>query len=139
MKEQRYCVTGMTCSACSAHVEKAVGKVEGVEKVEVNLLQGTMKVTGEAPESVVVEAVEKAGYGAQPGKPGRNERIFFRHCQPGQRTGAYSWQKALVVCRRTGCADVSYHGTYGGASHAGVFHGDENAFALLYSVSVDRW
>lgn len=64
MKEQRYCVTGMTCSACSAHVEKAVGKVEGVEKVEVNLLQGTMKVTGEAPESVVVEAVEKAGYGA---------------------------------------------------------------------------
>lgn len=64
MEMQRYCVTGMTCSACSAHVEKAVSNVQGVEKVEVNLLQGTMKVEGEVPPQQIVSAVEKAGYGA---------------------------------------------------------------------------
>ena len=64
MAMQRYCVTGMTCSACSAHVEKAVSKVPGVEKVEVNLLQGTMKIEGEVLPQQIISAVEKAGYGA---------------------------------------------------------------------------
>ena len=65
--QTEYRVTGMTCSACSAHVEKAVSSLDGVEKAEVNLLTGTMRVT--ASDSVtpadVIRAVEHAGYGAK--------------------------------------------------------------------------
>ncbi|MCM1082852.1 MAG: heavy metal translocating P-type ATPase [Clostridium sp.] len=59
-----FSVTGMTCSACSAHVEKAVRKVEGVSNVTVSLLTNSMTVEGAAPTDKIIEAVEKAGYGA---------------------------------------------------------------------------
>ena len=67
MKKDKFQVTGMTCSACSAHVEKDVSKLQGVEKVVVNLLNNDMTVTYD--ESVVntdriVKAVQDAGYGA---------------------------------------------------------------------------
>lgn len=62
----QYMVTGMTCAACQAHVEKAVSKVPGVDKVTVSLLTNSMSVEGKASASDVVEAVEKAGYGAKP-------------------------------------------------------------------------
>ena len=61
----KFHVTGMTCAACSARVEKVTNAVAGVEKAEVNLLAGTMQV--EAAEDVtaaVIQAVTKAGYGA---------------------------------------------------------------------------
>ena len=61
----KFNVTGMTCAACSARVEKVTAAVEGVEKVEVNLLSGTMMV--EAPEDArhaIEAAVQNAGYGA---------------------------------------------------------------------------
>ncbi len=58
-----YRVTGMTCAACSARVEKAVRKVDGVTDCAVNLLTGTMNVEGTASETVVSEAVIRAGYG----------------------------------------------------------------------------
>ena len=61
---QKYDVTGMTCSACSAHVEKAVRKVEGVQDVTVNLLTNSMQVEGAADPASVIRAVEQAGYGA---------------------------------------------------------------------------
>ncbi len=63
---EKYQVTGMTCAACSAHVEKAVRAVEGVDQVTVNLLMNSMIVEGEASPDDVVRAVEKAGYGAAP-------------------------------------------------------------------------
>lgn len=62
----QYMVTGMTCAACQAHVEKAVSRVPGVDKVTVSLLTNSMSVEGRASASDVVEAVEKAGYGAKP-------------------------------------------------------------------------
>lgn len=69
MKKERYSVTGMTCSACSAHVQKAVAAVNGVQSVQVNLLQNNMTVefdeTAVTPE-VIFSAVKKAGYGAMP-------------------------------------------------------------------------
>ncbi len=66
MDKQIFAVTGMTCSACSAHVEKAVRKVEGVSKVNVNLLQNKMTVEYQAPaaDETIIRAVEEAGYGA---------------------------------------------------------------------------
>ena len=66
MKE-RYHVSGMTCSACSSHVEKAVNRLAGVEKASVNLLTETMEVSYKEDQlgsGEIVAAVEKAGYGA---------------------------------------------------------------------------
>lgn len=61
---KQYCVTGMTCAACSARVEKAVGAVEGVTGVSVNLLTNAMGVEGDASDAAVIQAVQAAGYGA---------------------------------------------------------------------------
>lgn len=60
-----YDVTGMSCAACSAHVEKAVSKVEGVSEVSVSLLTNSMNVEGTASPEAVIQAVEKAGYRAK--------------------------------------------------------------------------
>ncbi|MBQ5331482.1 MAG: heavy metal translocating P-type ATPase [Oscillospiraceae bacterium] len=60
----RYNVTGMSCAACSARVEKAVSGVEGVSACSVNLLTNSMQVEGSAPPEAVIKAVEAAGYGA---------------------------------------------------------------------------
>lgn len=65
---QRYHITGMTCSACSSHVEKSCNRLDGVENASVNLLTETMDITYD--ETVlsdinIINAVEKAGYGAR--------------------------------------------------------------------------
>jgi Cu+-exporting ATPase len=65
--EQQFNVTGMSCAACSAHVEKAVCAVPGVESVQVNLLAGSMKTVFDADRTnadTIVQAVIDAGYGA---------------------------------------------------------------------------
>ena len=59
-----YDVTGMSCAACSAHVEKAVRSVPGVSSCSVSLLTNSMQVEGTADAGEIVRAVEKAGYGA---------------------------------------------------------------------------
>ena len=66
--KQRFTVTGMTCAACSAHVEKAVKGLDGVEEVQVNLLGNNMSVRYHAPLTAqeICAAVAKAGYGATP-------------------------------------------------------------------------
>lgn len=67
--KQTFDVTGMTCAACSARVEKASNKVEGVERATVNLLKNSMEVEYDGNPATVVAicaAVEKAGYGASP-------------------------------------------------------------------------
>ncbi len=60
----KYNITGMSCAACQAHVEKAVSKVPGVESVSVSLLTNSMGVEGSASSEAIVKAVEDAGYGA---------------------------------------------------------------------------
>lgn len=60
----KYNITGMSCAACQAHVERAVGKVPGVESVSVSLLTNSMGVEGSASSEAIVKAVEDAGYGA---------------------------------------------------------------------------
>lgn len=67
MKKQKFNVTGMTCSACSSHVEKSVNKVNGIKEVSVNLLTNSMQAVYD--ENVcsgqdIIQAVDKAGYGA---------------------------------------------------------------------------
>ena len=79
--KQTFNVSGMTCSACSAHVEKAVGKVEGVSQVSVNLLGNSMQVTYDesaVTAETIMQAVAAAGYGAslpqRAGKQGPSPR-----------------------------------------------------------------
>ena len=60
----QYNVTGMTCAACSARVEKAVGKLPGVTSCSVSLLTNSMGVEGSASPGEIIAAVESAGYGA---------------------------------------------------------------------------
>ncbi len=62
---EQYIVTGMTCSSCQAHVEKAVAKVPGVKSVAVSLLTNSMTVEGDASAQQIIKAVEDAGYGAR--------------------------------------------------------------------------
>ena len=62
---KQYTVTGMTCAACSARVEKAVSKVSGVQSCSVSLLTNSMGIEGTANPSEIIKAVVDAGYGAQ--------------------------------------------------------------------------
>lgn len=72
----KYNVTGMTCAACSARVENAVSKVDGVSEVSVNLLTNSMLVGGTASEKQIVDAVEKAGYGASRADMPANKKMI---------------------------------------------------------------
>ena len=63
---EQYIVTGMSCAACQARVEKAVAKVPGVSEVSVSLLTNSMGVEGTACAADIIHAVEQAGYGASP-------------------------------------------------------------------------
>ena len=71
---EQYTVTGMSCAACSARVEKAVKAVPGVTSCSVSLLTNSMGVEGTASASAIVKAVQEAGYGASPTSwgPSRN-------------------------------------------------------------------
>ena len=62
---KKYNITGMSCAACSARVEKAVSAVVGVENCSVNLLTNSMNVEGSASDTAIIEAVVAAGYGAE--------------------------------------------------------------------------
>ena len=70
---KQYTVTGMSCAACSARVEKAVSKVPGVTSCSVSLLTNSMGVEGDVSEQAVISAVEAAGYGAAPKGQGISE------------------------------------------------------------------
>ena len=61
---KNYSITGMTCSACSARVEKVVSNIDGIQACSVNLLTNSMQVKGDVDSATIIAAVEKAGYGA---------------------------------------------------------------------------
>ena len=63
---EQFNVTGMSCAACQARVEKAVSEVPGVTSCSVSLLTNSMGVEGTASPADIVRAVENAGYGARP-------------------------------------------------------------------------
>ena len=89
---KQYNVTGMSCAACSARVEKAVGKVPGVTSCSVSLLTNSMGVEGAASPEAVIRAVQDAGYGASEkgaAKPSasmaENEQVLEDHATPALR------------------------------------------------------
>ena len=73
---KHYIVTGMSCAACQARVEKAVSKVSGVESVSVSLLTNSMGVEGSASDEAVIKAVVDAGYGAKLKDENRENSVF---------------------------------------------------------------
>ena len=87
MRTEKFNVTGMTCAACSAHVEKAVRGVAGIKEVSVNLLMNSMVASFEEPATTeaICQAVAAAGYGAEPTdgeKAVRQEDAFVDHETP---------------------------------------------------------
>ncbi len=72
---QKYDVTGMSCAACSARVEKVVRNVDGVTDVAVNLLTNSMNVEGNADSGVIIAAVTEAGYGASLKEDGQRGQV----------------------------------------------------------------
>ena len=91
---KQYNVTGMSCAACSARVEKAVGKVPGVTACSVNLLTNSMGVEGEVSESDIIKAVVDAGYGASVkgggGSSGGTDDKSQRHVRGGIASNTYT-------------------------------------------------
>ncbi len=82
MTKQTFQVTGMTCSACSAHVEKAVCKLQGVETAPVNLMLGSMTVSYDENETnadAIIAAVTAAGYGAQRAEETSRGKVNTQH------------------------------------------------------------
>ncbi len=124
--EYKFNVTGMTCAACSARVEKVTSQVPGVQKSEVNLLAGKLSVWADADVTAAVEeAVQKAGYGIAKPEKKKEETKDNGLKEMKQRI---IWSAALVV--------ILMYFTMGhmvGLPMPGWYHGVENALvaALL--------
>lgn len=129
----KFNVTGMTCAACSARVEKVTNAVKGVEKAEVNLLAGTMQVEAESADvtGAIIQAVTDAGYGAS--VPGEKKAVKREEETP-QDTALKEMKKRLIGS--FACLIVLMYFTMGhmiGLPEPHWYHGTENALvaALL--------
>ena len=109
MKKEKFVVTGMTCSACSSRVEKAVNKLEGIEKASVNLLTNSMQVEydeAKLNEEAIVQAVVDAGYGAEPVAEPANAAVQPGAAQkrssqkPGENPAVKAAREAIEEMRR---------------------------------------
>ena len=126
----KFTVTGMTCAACSARVEKVTRQVTGVRQADVNLLAGTMQVEADGPETaqMIIQAVEKAGY-----------RAALDGEKSEKKENAESQEEKWMRMRILGsaaCLIVLLYFTMGhmiGLPAPGWYHGTENAMvaALL--------
>lgn len=108
---KHYNVTGMSCAACSARVEKAVSSLPDVTACAVNLLTHSMSVEGSVSAAEVIGAVEKAGYGAS----GSRSRYIIekqrRRCSRGPRNARSQEKTCRISCVPCG-AHVLLHGTH---------------------------
>lgn len=89
---EQYVVTGMSCAACQARVEKAVSKIEGVDSCSVSLLTNSMGVEGNASPEDIIHAVEAAGYGA---------RLKADDAAPDSASGTFAADEAALEDRET--------------------------------------
>lgn len=154
MIKEKYAVTGMTCSACSSHVEKSVGKLPGMKKVSVNLLTNSMQV--EYDEAVcdtekIIAAVEKGGYGASlmqdsleaasAQKENRTNELAGREALKGKKENrAMQVRLAISIAFMIILMAVSMHhmvfmwlGIPVPAFLHDLFHGNENAITFAFT------
>ena len=131
-------VTGMTCSACSSHVEKSVRKLQGVAAVSVNLLQNRMQVEYDdkaLSDEAIMEAVEKAGYGACPLEPAKQGKA------KQERRPQNAMGQELASMRRRLWVSIAFliplmyisMGHMMGLPLPGFFHGAANAVTLAFT------
>lgn len=144
---EQYMVTGMSCAACSAHVEKAVSKVPGVTSCSVSLLTNSMGVEGTASVQEIITAVEKAGYGVSKKESGKKdgrqgiaskEDTLKKSAQEAER--AMKWRLAISIGFLVPLMYISMHhmfyewfGLPVPAFVKAAFHGNENALAFGFS------
>ena len=100
---KQYNVTGMSCAACSARVEKAVSNVPGVTACSVSLLTNSMGVEGTAADQAIIDAVQAAGYGAS---------VKGAQQSANPAAGAEAAAQALLVAGLSARADVFFHGPH---------------------------
>ena len=109
--KQKFDVTGMTCSACSAHVEKAVGKLEGIQTVNVNLLQNSMVVEYDdtaLSADDIINAVKSGGYA------GRNQQRHTGAAQKRSIRGNEGYEEASDFFLLLSDSSVlCFHGAHG--------------------------
>ena len=107
---EQFNVTGMSCAACSARVEKAVKSVPGVTGCSVSLLTNSMGVEGTAEDAAIIRAVEQAGYGASPKKAAAASTsahpavisAFFRH-----KRGGFTSRRSIWLWAQRGQKEAS--------------------------------
>lgn len=110
---EQYNITGMSCAACSARVEKAVNKVPGVTSCSVSLLTNSMGVEGTASASAIVSAVEEAGYGCSlKGASGQKEPVSDAEKALEDHETPLLRKRAYCLSRFSSGADVLFHGTH---------------------------
>lgn len=145
VKQERYEVTGMTCSACSSRVEKCVSKIDGVENVSVNLLTNSMQVSydeNKVNEDIIVSEVEKAGYGAalanagNEKRTGKGKRINKAEQEIHEMKIRLIWSVIFLIPMMYISMHHMFYEWFGipvpGFIKA-AFHGDENALAFSFS------
>lgn len=139
--KQKFDVTGMTCSACSAHVEKAVAKVPGVKNVQVNLLSNNMAVeydeTATGTEAII-RAVEEAGYGASVHAPAAGPATAGAPPAPmsdGLMAGEIANMKRRLVVSFAFLIPLFYisMGHMMGMPLPGFLHGNANAMTFAFT------
>ena len=95
--KNKYDITGMSCAACVARVEKAVNAVDGVTECAVNLLTNSMIVSGTASAEKIIKAVTDAGYGAQPVKATNSSKKNTHNSDPLQDKESPALLKRLLL------------------------------------------
>lgn len=145
MVKERFDVTGMTCSACSARVEKAVSKLDGIGEVSVNLLTNSMQLSYDEERlsvEAIVRAVEDAGYGAFPkgkGKtgasvpePGENPMEEEIRSMKGRLLGSFFFLLPVMYIAMHQML-YEHFGIPVPETVTSFFHGPENAVAFSFS------
>ena len=149
MQKEKYLITGMTCSACSARVQRAVDKLPGVHEAVVNLLTNSMQITYDEKKlssTDIIQGVEKAGYGATlTGAAGQGAQKSFPTAPEGENVldkEAASMKRRLIwsiVCLLPLMYIAMHHmllewfGLPVAASFKAVFHGPENAITFAFA------
>ncbi len=139
LTKERYNVGGMTCSACSAHVEKAVSKVEGVEKVEVNLLTNSMTVEYDSSKCSgqdIIDAVVSGGYTASLPTEGSKKSEKAKGESPAEmRRREFQQMKKRLIWSIIFLVPLFYisMGHMMGAPLPSIFHGTENALTFAFT------
>lgn len=137
--KERYNVGGMTCSACSAHVEKAVSKLEGVERVEVNLLTNSMTVLyngSVCSQSKIIEAVENGGYTASlPTEQRSGDKQEKRESPAELRRKEFKAMRKRLIWSLIFLVPLFYisMGHMLGAPLPSILHGSENALSFAFT------